>query len=116
MLGNLRLLFESSPFRINFYNNADFFFDFQLDFSIFEQAKALYAYKANNDDEHSFSAGTVFEIVSKDSENWWSGRKRGESNVMLVPSNYCEEIWETPESLQTTVLWKEEKKNKSKKN
>ena len=32
-------------------------------------AKALYAYKANNDDEHSFAAGDVFEVVSKDSEN-----------------------------------------------
>ena len=55
-------------------------------------AKALYAYKANNDDEHSFSAGTIFEVVGKDSENWWSGRKQGEKAVYLIPSNYLEEL------------------------
>jgi hypothetical protein len=54
-------------------------------------AKALYAYKANNDDEHSFAAGEVFEVISKDSENWWTGRNPANGLTLLLPSNYMKE-------------------------
>jgi hypothetical protein len=53
-------------------------------------AKSLYAYKANNDDEHSFPAGETFEVLTKDSDNWWTARL---NNVtLLVPANYMSVI------------------------
>ena len=73
------------------------------------RAKALYAYKKNNDDEHTFNAGDVLDIVSKDSENCelkncvdcihmflfisisgWTARLKGVT--ALAPSNYLEEL------------------------
>mmetsp|Transcript_13147 Transcript_13147/g.22567 ORF Transcript_13147/g.22567 Transcript_13147/m.22567 type:complete len:227 (-) Transcript_13147:53-733(-) len=54
------------------------------------RAKAKYAYTANNDDEHTFNAGDIFEVLSKDSANWWTARYNGVT--ALLPANYCEEI------------------------
>lgn len=72
------------------------------------RAKALYAYKKCNDDEFGqfllvavvflscglvdFEAGTVFDVLSKDSENWWTGKLRGVT--ALLPANYVEVIQE----------------------
>jgi uncharacterized membrane protein YgcG len=53
-------------------------------------AKSLYAYKANNDDEHSFPAGETFEVLTKDSDNWWTARFN--NATLLVPANYMSVI------------------------
>ena len=52
--------------------------------------QALYSYNAVNDDEHTFNAGDIFDVLSKDSENWWTARYKG--HTALLPANYVEEI------------------------
>ena len=34
--------------------------------------------------------GDIFEVLSKDSANWWTARYNGVT--ALLPANYCEEI------------------------
>ncbi|XP_041672751.1 GRB2-related adapter protein 2a isoform X2 [Cheilinus undulatus] len=50
------------------------------------QVKALYDFKAEEDDELGFSAGDIIEVVDCSDASWWRGRLRGKSG--LFPANY----------------------------
>jgi hypothetical protein len=41
------------------------------------------SYNANNDDEHTFNAGDVFDVLSKDSDNWWTGMRRHPYSITM---------------------------------
>ncbi|XP_056264022.1 GRB2-related adapter protein 2a isoform X2 [Pseudoliparis swirei] len=51
-----------------------------------QQAKALYDFRAEEDDELGFSAGDVIELLDRSDASWWKGRLRGKSG--LFPANY----------------------------
>lgn len=57
-----------------------------------EQAKALYQYKAQNDDELTFKEGDIITIISKDIEDkgWWKGELNG--RIGVFPDNFIELI------------------------
>ena len=55
-----------------------------------EQVRALFAYAATQDDELSFEAGELINIVNKDKEEWWSGELNGKTGVF--PANYVEAV------------------------
>ncbi|CAG02212.1 unnamed protein product, partial [Tetraodon nigroviridis] len=48
--------------------------------------KALYDFTAEEDDELSFCAGDVIDVLDRSDESWWKGRLRGNSG--LFPANY----------------------------
>ncbi|XP_034396099.1 GRB2-related adapter protein 2a [Cyclopterus lumpus] len=50
------------------------------------QAKALYDFHAEEDDELGFKAGDVIELLDRSDASWWRGRLRGKSG--LFPANY----------------------------
>ena len=56
--------------------------------------RALYAYTAQNDEELSFEAGQVFQILEKVDESWWMAHDitKTPPTTGYVPSNYVEEI------------------------
>jgi hypothetical protein len=54
------------------------------------QAKALFAYAAQQPDELSFAAGAVMNILKKEADGWWQGELGGK--VGVFPGNYVEEI------------------------
>ncbi|TNN52856.1 Growth factor receptor-bound protein 2 [Liparis tanakae] len=51
-----------------------------------QQVKALYDFRAEEDDELGFSAGDVIELLDRSDASWWKGRLRGKSG--LFPANY----------------------------
>ncbi|XP_037544614.1 GRB2-related adapter protein 2a [Nematolebias whitei] len=50
------------------------------------QVKALYDFKAEEDDELEFVAGDLIEVLDRSDHAWWTGRLRGKSG--LFPANY----------------------------
>lgn len=57
------------------------------------QAKALYPYNAQRDDELSFSAGDIINVINKQPEgmkDWYEGELNGARGYF--PANYVEEI------------------------
>ena len=52
------------------------------------QCKAIYPYTGSQDDELSFEAGDVINIVNQDKDDWWSGELNGKTGVF--PANYVE--------------------------
>lgn len=48
--------------------------------------KALYDFTAEEDDELSFCAGDVIEVLDGSDASWWNGRLRGNSG--LFPATY----------------------------
>ncbi|XP_010890046.1 GRB2-related adapter protein 2a [Esox lucius] len=50
------------------------------------QVKALYDFRAEEDDELGFSAGDVIDVLDNSDLSWWKGRLRGKSG--LFPANY----------------------------
>ncbi|KAI1287003.1 CD2-associated protein [Halotydeus destructor] len=61
-----------------------------------EQAKVLYAYEAQNEDELSIKEGEIINIISKEIEDqgWWRGELNGKLGVF--PDNFVELIKSTP--------------------
>ena len=57
-----------------------------------EQAKVLFAYEAQNDDELTIKEGDIITIVSKEIEDvgWWKGELNG--RIALFPDNFVELI------------------------
>lgn len=47
---------------------------------------ALYAYKAQNDDELSFEKDDIISVMGRDEPEWWRGECQG--LIGLFPSNY----------------------------
>lgn len=52
------------------------------------QAKALYDFDAEDDDELDFKEGDVMSIVDQEDPNWWDAELNGRKGK--VPSNYLE--------------------------
>uniref|UniRef100_A0A670IC33 Intersectin 2 n=1 Tax=Podarcis muralis TaxID=64176 RepID=A0A670IC33_PODMU len=50
------------------------------------QVIAMYDYRANNEDELSFSKGQLINVLNKEDADWWQGEINGSSG--LFPSNY----------------------------
>ncbi|XP_053205650.1 SH3 domain-containing kinase-binding protein 1-like isoform X2 [Panonychus citri] len=61
-----------------------------------EQARAIYDYKAQNDDELTIRKGDIIIILSKgvEDEGWWKGELNGKIGVF--PDNYIEVIKTAP--------------------
>lgn len=61
-----------------------------------EQARAIYDYKAQNDDELTIKKGDIIIILSKgvEDEGWWKGELNGKIGVF--PDNYIEVIKSQP--------------------
>ncbi|GJN92753.1 hypothetical protein Rhopal_005791-T1 [Rhodotorula paludigena] len=53
-----------------------------------QPAKALYAYAATSEDEHSFDEDEVLAVVDTSDESWWKAEKDGV--IGLVPAAYLE--------------------------
>lgn len=54
--------------------------------TILDKVIALYAYKAQNDDELSFDKDDIISVLGRDEPDWWRGELNGLSG--LFPSNY----------------------------
>lgn len=52
--------------------------------------KALYDFTAEEDDELSFCAGDVIDVLDCSDASWWKGRLRGNSG--LFPANYTTQL------------------------
>jgi len=57
------------------------------------QCKALYDFNAENNDELTFSAGNIIEIVAQDGD-WWTGTCDGRTG--LFPGTYVELVGSSP--------------------
>uniref|UniRef100_A0A6Q2Y6Z9 1-phosphatidylinositol 4,5-bisphosphate phosphodiesterase gamma n=1 Tax=Esox lucius TaxID=8010 RepID=A0A6Q2Y6Z9_ESOLU len=57
--------------------------------------KAMYEYKAQRDDELSFSKNAIIQNVDKQEGGWWKGDCGGKKQLWF-PANYVEEIMEAP--------------------
>ncbi|KAL6069905.1 Unconventional myosin-Ie [Balamuthia mandrillaris] len=55
-----------------------------------EQAKALYDFQAENEDELNFSQGAIITVTNKSNPDWWEGVLDGRSG--LFPATYVELI------------------------
>ena len=49
---------------------------------------AMYNYSSDNSKEMSFQAGDHIEILERNRNGWWLGRKLGTGQVGFVPKNY----------------------------
>jgi len=54
------------------------------------QAKALYDYTGQTDEELSFHEGDLLSIHQKDPGGWWEGELNGRKG--WVPANYLQEL------------------------
>uniref|UniRef100_A0A8C9SJI6 Osteoclast-stimulating factor 1 n=1 Tax=Scleropages formosus TaxID=113540 RepID=A0A8C9SJI6_SCLFO len=54
------------------------------------QVRALYDFKAEEDDELGFCVGEMIEVLDCSDPSWWKGRLRGK--VGLFPNNYVESL------------------------
>lgn len=52
--------------------------------------KALYDFTAEEDDELSFCAGDVIEVLDRSDASWWKGRLRRSSG--LFPATYTAQL------------------------
>lgn len=52
--------------------------------------KALYNFTAEEDDELSFCAGDVIDVLDRSHAAWWKGSLRGNSG--LFPANYTAQL------------------------
>ncbi|XP_008301550.1 GRB2-related adapter protein 2a [Stegastes partitus] len=50
------------------------------------QVKALYDFKAEEEDELGFFSGDIIDVFDRSDASWWKGRLRGKSG--LFPANY----------------------------
>lgn len=54
---------------------------------------AMYDYAAQNDDEVSFSRGSVINVIDKTDADWWKGSAEANPDVYgLFPNNYVKEM------------------------
>ena len=51
-----------------------------------DEVVALYDYRAQRDDELSFAANDVINVVDRSDVDWWQGQLHGQTG--LFPSNY----------------------------
>uniref|UniRef100_A0A671MDT4 1-phosphatidylinositol 4,5-bisphosphate phosphodiesterase gamma n=1 Tax=Sinocyclocheilus anshuiensis TaxID=1608454 RepID=A0A671MDT4_9TELE len=58
--------------------------------------RAMYEYKAQRDDELSFSKNAIIQNVDKEEGGWWKGDYGGKKQLWF-PANYVEEISPTPD-------------------
>uniref|UniRef100_A0A8C7TIV2 1-phosphatidylinositol 4,5-bisphosphate phosphodiesterase gamma n=1 Tax=Oncorhynchus mykiss TaxID=8022 RepID=A0A8C7TIV2_ONCMY len=63
--------------------------------------KAMYEYKAQRDDELSFSKNAIIQNVDKQEGGWWKGDCGGKKQLWF-PANYVEEI--SPSATHTGIL------------
>ncbi|KAM4597790.1 GRB2-related adapter protein 2a [Polymixia lowei] len=54
------------------------------------QVKALYDFRAEEDDELGFCADDVIEVLDRSDASWWKGRLRGKCG--LFPANYTSQL------------------------
>ncbi|XP_048869547.1 GRB2-related adapter protein 2a [Brienomyrus brachyistius] len=54
------------------------------------QVRALYDFKAEEEDELGFHAGDLIEVLNRSDASWWKGKLRGK--VGLFPTNYVEPL------------------------
>ena len=57
--------------------------------------KALYKFKASNNDELSLKKGEIITVTQKEDGGWWEGTSRETGKTGWFPSNYVSEIKET---------------------
>ncbi|XP_022054177.1 GRB2-related adapter protein 2a isoform X2 [Acanthochromis polyacanthus] len=50
------------------------------------QVRALYDFRAEEDDELGFCAGDIIDVFDSSNESWWKGKLRGRTG--LFPANY----------------------------
>jgi hypothetical protein len=53
-----------------------------------QQAKALFPYAGNTDEELPFAEGDILNIVDSSEEDWWKAEKNGV--IFIVPAAYLE--------------------------
>ena len=58
------------------------------------RCRVLYSYDALNGDELTLSAGDEIELLGKEEEGWWRGRRAGQTGVF--PSSFVSLIEESP--------------------
>uniref|UniRef100_A0A3B3SVS9 Osteoclast-stimulating factor 1 n=1 Tax=Paramormyrops kingsleyae TaxID=1676925 RepID=A0A3B3SVS9_9TELE len=56
--------------------------------TLIPHVRALYDFKAEEEDELGFHAGDLIEVLNRSDASWWKGRLRGK--VGLFPTNYVE--------------------------
>ncbi|GAB0095526.1 hypothetical protein DMENIID0001_109200 [Sergentomyia squamirostris] len=69
------MIYNFGSFYFSAFRIIKFFFD-----------RALYPYKAQNDDELSFEKDDIISVVGRDEPEWWRGELNGIQG--LFPSNY----------------------------
>jgi len=57
--------------------------------------KALYKFKASNNDELSLKKGEIITVTQKEDGGWWEGTSRETGKTGWFPSNYVSEIKES---------------------
>uniref|UniRef100_H3AUD3 Intersectin 2 n=1 Tax=Latimeria chalumnae TaxID=7897 RepID=H3AUD3_LATCH len=62
------------------------------------QVISMYDYSAMNEDELSFSKGTLINVINKDDADWWKGELNGVTG--LFPSNYVKMTTDSDPSQQ----------------
>ncbi|KAI1287004.1 SH3 domain-containing kinase-binding protein 1 [Halotydeus destructor] len=74
-----------------------------------EQAKVIYAWEAQDEDELSIKEGDIVNIISKNTEDrgWWRGELNGKLGVF--PSNYVKLIKSTPTAQEKPEVVKPER-------
>ena len=61
--------------------------------------KALFKFKASNNDELSLKKGEIITVTQKEDGGWWEGTSRESGKTGWFPSNY---VSETKENTPTT--------------
>ncbi|KAH6564033.1 hypothetical protein BASA62_008155 [Batrachochytrium salamandrivorans] len=62
------------------------------------RARVMFDFNAQNSDEVSITVGSIVEILSKQTPEWWRVRSNTEQ-VGLAPCNYLEEIFNTEDDI-----------------
>ena len=54
------------------------------------KVKAIFDYKSDYDEDLSFDAGTIINIISVENDEWYSGEYDGKQG--MFPKNFVEEL------------------------
>ena len=64
--------------------------------------KAKFAYAGQEEDELSFAAGDLIQVLSKEEGDWWHGRLLLKGTSGMFPANYVETQGDTEPSTGTS--------------